>query len=149
MFRKLSIPSFCAVLILALAAGDRALAKDPEPDIVRVQHILIGFKRTVTGKKLERSKAEARELAADLLARATADDADFDALVKEFTDDNYPGIYLLTNKGAPRVNRAQTRDEVQPFFGDVAFSLEVGAVGMAKYHGGLSKYGWHIIKRIE
>ena len=34
-------------------------------------------------------------------------------------------------------------------FGDVAFGLDVGEIGMARYHPGNSPYGWHIIKRIE
>ena len=34
-------------------------------------------------------------------------------------------------------------------FGDVAFELEVGEVGLAKYHAGNSPYGWHVILRLE
>ena len=34
-------------------------------------------------------------------------------------------------------------------FGDVSFGLEVGGVGLAVYDPATSKYGWHIIKRLE
>jgi hypothetical protein len=34
-------------------------------------------------------------------------------------------------------------------FGDIGFSLEVGGVGLAVYDSAMSKYGWHIIKRLE
>jgi parvulin-like peptidyl-prolyl isomerase len=34
-------------------------------------------------------------------------------------------------------------------FGDVSFSLEVGGVGLAVYDPATSKYGWHVIKRLE
>ena len=73
----------------------------------------------------------------------------FDALVKEFTDDSYPGTYTLTNDGVPITSGAHPREQMAMAFGDVAFSLAVGEVGMAKYDGFKSPYGWHIIKRLE
>jgi len=119
-----------------------------EPDAVTVQHILIGYKRSVRGKKLERTKKEAQALAEELLARAQEGE-DFDAMVKEYTNDSYPGIHILTNRDAPLLPNSRQRSGMVPGFGDVAFSLAVGEVGMAKYHGGNSPYGWHIIKRLE
>lgn len=41
------------------------------------------------------------------------------------------------------------RDGMVPAFGDVAFSLEVGEVGLAPYDAKSSPFGWHIIKRLE
>ena len=120
-----------------------------EPDVVIVQHILIGFKRSIPGKKIERTKPEAQTLAESLLERARSANEEFDALVEEFTDDAYPGIYKMTNDDAPRMGGAVTRGGMVPRFGDVAFSLEVGEVGLAEYHGGASPYGWHVIKRLE
>jgi len=125
----------------------RAGKKD-EPDVVVVQHLLIGFKKTVRGKKLDRTKKEAQALAEELLERARAGE-DFDALVKEYTDDQYPGIHRLTNRGVPLMAGAQARDKMVPNFGYVSFGLEVGEVGLAKYHPGNSPFGWHVIKRIE
>jgi foldase protein PrsA len=130
------------ISVLPLAAAKT------EPDRVVVQHILIGFKKSIAGKTLERSKAEARGLAEELLRRAQKGE-DFDALVKEYTNDKYPGKYLLTNKDAPRVSGGMTRQEMVARFGDVAFRLEVGEVGLAEYHAVFSPYGWHVIKRLE
>ncbi len=139
-----------AALAAVLPAMGQTSKKDrkAQPEVVTVQHILISFGRKIPNKKIERSKKEAGELAEQLLKRAEEGE-DFDALVKEFTDDNHPGIYILTNRGAPRKANARTRDDMVPYFGDVSFRLEVGEVAMAKYHGGMSPYGWHIIKRLE
>ena len=58
-------------------------------------------------------------------------------------------IYIGTNNGAPRMADATPRSGMVRGFGDVAFSLEVGEIGMAKYSVGSSPYGWHIIKRLS
>ena len=134
-----------ALLVPVLALGEK---KAPEPQAVKVQHILVGFKGSVKGKTIERTKAEAQALAEKLVERARAGE-DFDALVKQYTDDRYPGIYTLTNAGAPRRSGAHTREQMVPGFGDVAFRLAVGEVGMASHHGVNSPYGWHVIKRLE
>ena len=41
------------------------------------------------------------------------------------------------------------RETMVPSFGDVAFSLEEGGIGLAPYDEDKSKYGWHIIKRLR
>ena len=136
------------VLASALPVQAQRKKKPDEPDKVTVQHILIAFKRSMPRKTLERTKKEAQALAMELLERAEAGD-DFDALVQEYTDDSYPGVYVMANYGVPDKAREYERDGMVPYFGDVAFKLEVGEVGLAKYHAGMSPYGWHIIKRIE
>jgi foldase protein PrsA len=137
------------VIVVWLFGGTLLEAKrKDEPDVVVVQHILIGFKKTVRGKKLDRSKNEASELAQELLERAQAGE-DFDAMVKEYTDDRYPGIYRLTNKGVATMEQSMSRDQVAFYFGDVSFRLAVGEVGLAKYHAGNCPFGYHIIKRLE
>jgi len=138
-----------AMVVLGLLAGGSELPARDEPEVVVVQHILIGFKGSVRGKSIERSKKEAKALAEDLFARAQSGPEDFDALVKQYTDDRHPGTYRLTNTGAPRENGAQPRTDMVPRFGDVAFSLEPGQVGMAEYSAASSPFGWHIIKRLE
>jgi hypothetical protein len=120
-----------------------------EPDVVVVQHALIAFKGSLPSGEVERTKKEARALAEKLFEEAQAEDFDFDAMVKEYTGDSYPGIYKLTNNGAPIIGGAYQRKQMASRFGDVAFSLEVGEVGLAKYHAMGSPYGWHIIKRLE
>lgn len=145
-------PSASIALALALVVGlsttSPSLARGDEPDIVTVQHILIGYKGSVPGKEIERTKREARALAEELYERATSGE-DFDALVKEYTDDSYPGIYTMTNFDAPLMPQTFPRDRMAPGFGHVSFRLEVGEVGMTKYHAANSPYGWHIIRRVE
>jgi foldase protein PrsA len=133
--------------LIGSVTGAQAKRKD-EPDVVVVQHILIGFKKSVRGKELERTKKEAAALAEQLLERARAGE-DFDAMVKEYTDDQYPGVYRLTNFDAPLMQNSHERKSMVANFGAVAFELEVGEVGLAKYHPGNSPFGWHIIKRLE
>ena len=112
-----------------------------------VQHILIGFKRSIAGKKITRTKKEAQALAESLLKRIEEGE-DFDALVKEFTDDRYPGYIAMANTGVDPMGGMSRRDMVDGF-GDVSFSLEVGEVGVCPWHGRKSPFGWHIIKRME
>ncbi len=137
----------CAALLWMAPAAEAA--KKDEPSVVVVQHILIGFKRSIPGKKLDRTKSEARGLAEELYERARSAGTDFDALVQEYTDDSHPGILKLTNTDAPLQSGATPRSGVVPRFGDVAFGLEVGEVGLAPYSAATSPFGWHVIKRLE
>lgn len=133
----------CLAAPASLAGGDEG-----EPAQITVQHLLIGYKRTVPNKKLDRSRREAKELAESLLARAEEGE-DFDLLVKEFTDDKYPGFYLLVNNDEPMIPGGRKRKDMVQRFGDVAFGLKVGEVGLAAHHASMSPYGWHVIKRVE
>lgn len=126
-----------------------------EPDYATVQHILVGFKGSVPGKDIERTKEEAEKLAHQLLDRARNGE-DFDELVGEHTDDAHPGIYKMANffsqpDMVPEEDSEKTypRGGMVSAFGDVGFPLEVGEVGLAEYNPKTSKYGWHIIKRIR
>lgn len=111
---------------------------------VKVQHILISF--AGAGTRASRTKAEAEQLAADVYQQVLAG-SDFDALVKQYTDDAHPGIYSMTT-GAPEKDVYPRRGMVAAF-GNVGWRLEVGAVGVARFDPTKSPYGWHIIKRIE
>ena len=136
------------VLVAPAPAGKKGKKeKRQEPELVTVQHVLISFGRK-SGKKVERTKKEAEELAYQILERAQNGE-EFDALVKEYTNDSYPGIYTMTNRGAARRANSYPRQDMAASFGDVAFSLEVGEVGIAKYSAGMSPFGWHIIQRLE
>jgi len=145
--RPTAIAAALAVVALSWLGAGRAARE--EPDVVVVQHILIGFEGSVRGKSSERTKKEAKALADELLLRARSGAEDFDALVQRYTDDRHPGIYKLTNRGAPRMNGAYPRDDMAGRFGDVAFSLAVGEFGLAEYSATASPYGWHLIKRLE
>ena len=126
-----------------------------QPDQITVQHILIGFKGSVPGKPITRSKDEAEKLANEIFEKAKSG-ADFDALVKEHTDDSHPGIYQMANFGlagdmsAPNVvDKVFPRGGMVGAFGDVGFPLDVDGIGIASHDVKKSKYGWHIIKRTK
>lgn len=135
--------------ILALPALSVTLAQ-AEPERVTVQHILIAFKGSLPDPKVTRSKEEAEKIALQIFERARAGE-DFAAMVKMYTNDSYPGIYKMTNKGVmpDKSKQEYSRTGMVRAFGDVGFSLEVGGVGLAVYDPATSKYGWHIIKRLE
>jgi hypothetical protein len=144
----------CAVIALiaslALPALSVTLAQ-AEPERVTVQHILIAFKGSLPNDtKVTRSREDAEKLALNVFERAKAGE-DFAAMVKTYTNDSYPGIYKMTNKGVTpeRSNQEYSRTGMVKAFGDVGFSLEVGGVGLAVYDPATSKYGWHIVKRLE
>ena len=121
-----------------------------EPERVTVQHILIAFKGSLPDPKVTRSQGDAEKLALQIFERAKAGE-DFDAMVRTYTNDSYPGIYKMSNKDVPPDQSRQefSRTRMVKAFGDVGFSLEVGGVGLAVYDPAASKYGWHIIKRLE
>ncbi len=121
-----------------------------EPDRVTVQHILIAFQGTIPGEDITRTQEEARSLAQELLERARGGE-DFDSLVKEYTNDQHPGIYKMSNSDIPpnEEEMEYSRTRMVKAFGDVSFSLPIGGVGLAEYDPEASKYGWHIIKRLE
>jgi hypothetical protein len=141
----------------AANAATAEAAPNGEPAHVTIQHILIGFVGTVPGKNITRTQEAARALAADVLGRARKGE-DFDALVKQYTDDRAPGIYSMANNnvtpatprpGSRATGREYARGTMVKSFGDVSFSLKVGEIGMAEYDHTNSKFGWHIIKRLE
>ena len=122
-----------------------------EPDRIKVQHILIGFKGSAQGTQATRSADEARNLANEILERAKKGE-DFDELVRQYTEDQPPGIYAMANNGVPTKPpppREFPRGQMVPAFGNVGFVLKVGDVGMADYDLKNSPYGYHIIKRLE
>lgn len=104
---------------------------------IQVQHILIAFKGSLPG--VSRSKEEAKALAEKVYAQVVSG-GDFDALVKEYTNDSAPGIYPITKAG---------RASMVKGFGDVGFRLKVGEIGVAPFDAKASPYGWHIIKRLK
>jgi len=136
-----------ALLVLPVLAS----AQDrPEPERVTVQHILIAFRGSIPDPKVTRTREEAEKLALQLFERAKAGE-DFDAMVKTYTNDSYPGIYSMSNRDVTPdpVRKEFSRTRMVKAFGDVSFGLEVGGVGLAVYDPATSKYGWHIIKRLE
>jgi hypothetical protein len=123
-----------------------------EPERVTVQHILISFRGAIPEDSVTRTQAEAEALAEDIYLRAKAGE-NFDDLVKEYTDDQVPGIYKMINSGVEPNRKSELREYPRQgmvrAFGDTGFSLDVGEIGMTEYDPETSKYGWHIIKRLE
>jgi len=134
----------------AVAATSEEKVKQPEPSNITVQHCLIGFKGSVPGKPISRTKEEAKELATQLLKELKAG-ADFDAIIRKNTDDSPPGIYKMANFGVSPNAREQVfaRGEMVPAFGNTGFPLQVGEYGLAEFDTKKSPYGWHIVKRVE
>lgn len=119
------------------------------PDFVTVQHILIAFDGAGI-PNITRSLEEAEKLAREIMDRALAGE-DFDALVKEYTNDAHPGIYKMANleENSDMEKGIYFRGGMVKAFGDVGFGLKVGEIGMTEYSPEESKYGYHIIKRLE
>lgn len=134
-----------AVLAIGLGCGAGAPG---EPDHIKVQHVLIGFRGSVPGKTLVRSREEAASVAREVFDRARKGE-DFDRLVRIFTDDRFPGIYEMANHGVEAPPGVAARSGMVPAFGDVGFALAVGEVGLAEYDPATAPYGWHVIKRLE
>jgi parvulin-like peptidyl-prolyl isomerase len=142
--------AFLAAIALAVLPALSAIQDKAEPEHVAVQHILIAFRGSTPSQKVTRSQAEAEKLALQIFERAKAGE-DFDAMVKTYTNDEYPGIYRMSNLNVtPDPGKREfPRSRMVKAFGDVSFGLEVGAIGLAAYDPATSKYGWHIIKRLE
>jgi len=139
-----------AICIMLLAMLPVFVFCKKEPDRVAVQHILIAFKGSIPKEDVIRTRPEAELLAKEIFERAKKGE-DFDALVKEYTDDEYPGIYKMSNIGIDpdKSKEEYSRARMVKAFGDVSFKLGVNDIGLAEYDPETSKYGWHIIKRIE
>jgi len=136
-----------AVVVLVFAACGR-----PEsaagPSRIVVQHLLISFQGKLPGKNIERSQAQAKELAEQLLERARGGE-EFGALVKQYTDDQAPGLYTMVGSGQTPAAGEYSRDQMVPGFADTSFRLAVGEIGLCRYDGVKSPFGFHLIKRIQ
>ena len=126
-------------------ADIKALMAKPEhtdPQI-KVQHILISFREAIP--TAQRTKAEAEALAKEVYAQVVAG-GDFDALVKKYTNDSYPGQYDMY---IGKSGQGRPRSGMVPAFGNVGWRLKVGEVGVAPFDSVASPYGWHIVKRVK
>ena len=104
------------------AAGTETAAEASSgPDRVAVQHLLVAFQGSINKEGVTRTQEEAEKLAQELFERARGGE-DFDALVKEYTDDQYPGIYRMTNTGIEADRAVEyPRGGMVKAFGDVSF----------------------------
>jgi hypothetical protein len=141
---------FCLVLMFLFVTTLVWVSCKKEPDHITVQHILISFKGSIPKETVTRTKEDAEKLADEIYDRAKKGE-DFDTLVKEYTDDNYPGVYKMANFNTEpdRDQGEASRSQMVKDFGDVSFGLSVDEIGMAEFSPERSKYGWHIIKRLN
>jgi hypothetical protein len=148
--RKTACLIAIAFLALPALSGPAPRPLSAEPEHITVQHILIAFKGSIPDPKVTRNREDAEKLALQIFERAKAGE-DFEAMVKTYTNDSFPGIYKMANAGVTPDPAKQefSRTRMVKAFGDVSFGLEVGGVGLAVYDPATSKYGWHIIKRLE
>jgi parvulin-like peptidyl-prolyl isomerase len=113
------------------------LARPAVPGLALVQQVMIGWKDAPGAQRLmnapKRSKAEADQIARDVLERARAGE-DFASLMK-YTDE-------LESMKLARTYEVNTADDPVPF-AKLAVRMKVGEVGVVK-----SLFGWHIVKRI-
>lgn len=116
---------------------------------VKIQHVLISFGDLLPGKTIQRTLEEAEKLAQEVLKKSKLPGADFEALVKEYSDDRAPGIYFLSDRGQELEGDDIPRDQMVKDFGDMSFSLNVNEVGLVMYNKESSPFGFHVIKRLE
>lgn len=122
---------------------------------VTVQHILIGIGKTgppilpfKIDKPVQRTPEQAKTIAEGLLKRAKAGE-DFEKLVREYSEDAYPGIYSMSNHGVAADPGEYPRINVPQIFGTVSFSLKVGEIAVTTYDVNASPEGFHVIKRLR
>ncbi|MCA8913714.1 MAG: peptidylprolyl isomerase, partial [Planctomycetes bacterium] len=144
--------------VQAMRDDAKALMERPEHHAsrVKVQHILIArYMSDANGKMKMLQPAEAEELAAKVyeLAKQADGKEAFDDLVRKYTYDDSkgdtPGEYLIVADEEDALPPQRARKGFVRSFGDVAWRLKVGEVGIAMYDSAKSNYGYHIIKRIE
>jgi hypothetical protein len=140
--------SFFIFILLVFLVCSTSCKKEPKH--VTVQHILIAFEGSIPKETVTRTQEEAEKLALEVYERAKKGE-DFDKLVKEYTDDQYPGVYGMSNFNveSDQNQEESSRSQMVKAFGDVSFRLSVNGIGLAEYDPEDSKYGWHIIKRIK
>jgi parvulin-like peptidyl-prolyl isomerase len=121
---------------------------EKQADEIQVQHLLVAFAGSgVPG--VTRTREEAEQLTAELWQQIK-DGADFDALIREHTNDSPPGIYAMTMTGPGDRNQMMfPRKGMVPAFGNVGWRLEVDEYGVAPHDPATSPYGWHIVKRLR
>jgi parvulin-like peptidyl-prolyl isomerase len=103
------------------------------PDAVQVRHIQFSFTKDMTDKQ----KSDLRKKAEGVLKKATAADANFNALAKANSDDNVSAVEggnlgLLTRE-----------DIIDPVFAEAVFSTPAGKVNPKLLE---TKFGYNIIK---
>jgi len=112
------------------------IPKNEVPEKITASHILIGYKGS-SRSKATRTKAEARKLAEDVLARAKAPGADFAALAKKHSE----GPSGKTGGSLGEFGKKA----MHPNFEKAGWKLKVGETsGIVE-----TPFGFHVIKRTK
>jgi parvulin-like peptidyl-prolyl isomerase len=121
-----------------LVVADTAPLVPAPSDQIEASHILVSYQGATRAKPtVTRTREQARELAAQLAARAREPGADFAQLAKDASD----GPSGVEGGVLPRFGRQQM---VKPF-SDAAFALRPGEIsGVVE-----TNFGFHIIKRLQ
>jgi parvulin-like peptidyl-prolyl isomerase len=124
---------------LAVESKD-ILSREPVTQAAQVQHILIGWADIASDRSdrraIERTKAEADHLAAELLEKVK-NGMNMEALMQEYSED--PGS---ARSGEPYAVRPD--GQFVPEFEALSLRLNVGEAGICR-----TRFGFHIIKRIQ
>jgi hypothetical protein len=119
-----------------------------EPAHVLVQHVLVSFDAAKL-PGVTRTREEAKALAEKVLADAKGG-RDFADLVRLYSDDTTKeGKLAIANWGVPSASDEIDRQKMVRGFGNLAFSLAVGDVGLLDYDENTSPYGWDVVKRLK
>ena len=142
---------FCFIGAIFFSSCQSKENKNSEslPQRVKVQSILIGFKGSLPGKEIERSKEEAQKLAQDIFEKSKGQGADFGSLVVSHSDDMVPGVFELTNDAENKKTDQFLKSEFFKAWADKAFELKVGEVAYIPYEENQAAYGFYILKRLE
>ena len=113
------------------------LAREPVSNTAQIKHILIGWKGTDQDPRADkRSKAEAEGVVKGLMAQIKGG-ADFDALMKQYSED--PGSASLAKAYTVSPDASLVIE-----FKQLGLRLQLNEVGVVE-----SEYGFHIMKRVE
>ncbi len=119
-----------------VVSGD-ILAREPVSNTAQIKHILIGWKGTDQDPRADkRSKAEAEGVVKGLMAQIKGG-ADFDALMKQYSED--PGSASLAKAYTVSPDASLVIE-----FKQLGLRLQLNEVGVVE-----SEYGFHIMKRVE
>jgi parvulin-like peptidyl-prolyl isomerase len=120
----------------SVVSGD-ILAREPVANTAQIKHILIGWKGTDQDQRADkRTKAEAEGVVKGLLAQLKGG-ADFDALMKQYSED--PGSASLAKAYTVTPDASLVIE-----FKQLGLRLQLGEIGVVE-----SDYGFHIMKRVE
>lgn len=127
-----------------------AVKPSGEPSHITVEHILIGVRRNADrSRKFLRDGVEAKKYAYALFEELKKQPAAWGGLKRTNSEDPGPGRYGMSNFGVQPGDKDIPRADMVDAFGDVGFKLKVGEIGMADFDLVKSKFGYHIIKRVE